>query len=59
MAFIILKHTNIQGTPRTIIVNDSEGIPMEFDSLDSAQKLAELFQANTTSGNIYEVKELK
>jgi hypothetical protein len=40
-------------------VNDSEGIPMEFDSLDYALKLAELFQANTTSGNIYEVKEIK
>jgi hypothetical protein len=32
---------------------------MEFDSLDYATKLAELFQANTASGNIYEVKELK
>ena len=59
MPYIILKHTNIQGTPRTILVNDSEGISMEFDSLDYAQKLAELFQANTTSGNIYEVKEIK
>jgi len=59
MPYVIFKHTNIQGTPRTIIVNDSEGIPMEFDSLDYAQKLAELFQANTASGNVYEVKELK
>jgi len=59
MAYIILKHTEIQGTPRTIIVNDSEGIPMEFESADAALKLAELFQANTTSGNIYEVKQLK
>jgi hypothetical protein len=59
MAYIILKHTQIQGTPRTIIVNDSEGIPMEFESADAAISLAELFQANTTSGNIYEVKELK
>jgi len=59
MAYIILKHTKIQGTPRTIIVNDSEGIPMEFESADAALKLAELFQANTTSGNIYEVKQLK
>jgi hypothetical protein len=59
MAYIILKHTQIQGTPRTIIVNDSEGIPMEFESADAALKLAELFQANTTSGNIYEVKQLK
>ena len=59
MPYIILKHTTIQGTPRTILVNDSEGIPMEFESADAATKLAELFQANTTSGNIYEVKELK
>jgi hypothetical protein len=59
MPYIILKHTQIQGTPRTIIVNDSEGIPMEFESADAAVKLAEIFQANTTSGNIYEVKEIK
>jgi hypothetical protein len=59
MPYIILKHTQLQGISRTIIVNDSEGIPMEFDSLDYATKLAELFQANTTSGNIYEIKELK
>ena len=59
MAYIILKHTQLQGTPRTIIVNDSEGIPMEFESADAALKLAELFQANTTSGNLYEVKQLK
>jgi len=58
MAFIILKHTKLQGNPRTILVNDNEGIPMEFESADAALKLAELFQANTTSGNIYEVKEL-
>ena len=59
MPYVILKHTTIQGTPRTILVNDNEGIAMEFDSLDYATKLAELFQANTASGNIYEVKELK
>jgi hypothetical protein len=59
MAYIILKHTQLQGIPRTIIVNDSEGIPMEFESADAAVKLAEIFQANTTSGNIYEVKEIK
>jgi hypothetical protein len=59
MAYVIFKHTQLQGIPRTIIVNDSEGIPMEFESVDAATKLAELFQANTTSGNIYEVKQLK
>ena len=59
MPFMILKYTQIQGTPRTIIVNDSEGIPMEFESADAALKLAEIFQANTTSGNLYEVKQIK
>ena len=59
MAYVIFKHTNLQGIPRTILVNDSEGIPMEFESADAALKLAEIFQANTTSGNIYEVKQIK
>ena len=59
MPFIIHKHTTINGSPRTILVNDSEGIPMEFTTFESASKLAELFQANSTSGNIYEIKELK
>ena len=59
MPYVILKHTIIQGISRTILVNDNEGIPMEFDSLDYALKLTELFQANTTSGNTYEVKEIK
>jgi hypothetical protein len=59
MPYVIFKHTQIQGTPRTIIVNDSEGIPMEFESADAALKLAEIFRANSTSGNVYEVKQLK
>jgi hypothetical protein len=59
MPYIILKHTTINGSPRTILVNDSEGICMEFTTFESAAKLAELFQANSTSGNIYEIKELK
>jgi hypothetical protein len=59
MPYIILKHTTINGSPRTILVNDSEGISMEFTTFESASKLAELFQANSTSGNIYEIKELK
>ena len=59
MPYIILKHTTINGIARTILVSDSEGIPMEFMTSEGASKLAELFQANTTSGNIYEIKELK
>jgi hypothetical protein len=59
MPYVILKHTIIQDISRTILVNDSEGIPMEFQSADAALKLAELFQANTISGNLYEVKQLK
>ena len=59
MPYIILKHTTINGSPRTILVNDSEGICMEFMTFEGASKLAELFQANSTSGNIYEIKELK
>lgn len=39
-------------------VNDSEGIPMEFDTIEEAQQVADLFQANTTHNSIYLVKRV-
>ena len=39
-------------------VNDSEGMPMEFDTPEQAQQIADLFQANTTHNSIYVVKRV-
>jgi hypothetical protein len=58
MAYIILKHTDFFGQKKVVIVNDSEGEPIEYETLEQAQKIAELFQNNTTHGSVYEVKEI-
>lgn len=56
MAYVILKY--IDGGDRTVMVNDSEGIAIEFETLAEAQKIADLFQNNTTHGSKYEVKKI-
>ena len=38
-------------------VNDSEGLPVEWDSKEEAQRIAELFQQNSTHGYFYKVIE--
>jgi len=55
MSYVILKHN--PNNPHIIIVNDSEGIPMEWDDPNDAIKMAEIFQANSTHNCTYEVKE--
>ena len=35
------------------LVNDSEGIPMEWETYDEAKKIADLFQSNTVHGYTY------
>ena len=49
----VLKTQNGSGH----LVNDSEGIPMEWDTYEQAKAVAELFQANTTHDSKYEVKK--
>ncbi len=58
MAFVILKETMFMNQKFTILVNDSEGIPMEFETFEGAEKIAKLFESNSMSGNKYSVKEL-
>lgn len=55
MAYVILKQS--PNSKHIVIVNDSEGIPMEFDTHEEALKIAELFQANTTHNSTYEIKK--
>jgi hypothetical protein len=58
MPYVILKHTDINGQRRTILVNDVEGIPMEWDDILNAEHIANLFQTNTTHDSVYEVKKI-
>lgn len=36
-------------------VNDSEGIPMEWDSFEQADQIAKLFEQNSKHGYTYKV----
>lgn len=52
--FRILKDCN----QKLYWVNDSEGIPMEFEIHEEAKKLKDLFQNNTTHNSKYEVVKI-
>ena len=58
MKYLIFKETNLNGKPMTILVNDSEGIPMEFDNFEVADKTAKLFEVNSHVGSKYTVKQI-
>ncbi len=58
MPFIILKHTEWLGEKKTIIVNDSEGEPIEYETFEQAEKIRDLFQHNTTHNSFYEIRQI-
>ncbi len=59
MPYVVFKEGNLLGKQMTVLVNDSEGIAMEFETFDDAQKIASLFESNSTQGNKYYVKEIR
>jgi hypothetical protein len=59
MPYVVIKHNkDSKGNPSTILINDPEGIAYEFETHEKAQKVADLFQKNTTHGSVYEVKKM-
>jgi hypothetical protein len=59
MSYVIFKEGSLDGKKITVLVNDSEGIAIEFETFESAQNTAELFENNSLSGNKYFVKEVR
>lgn len=56
MRFVILKFNPMAKC--TVLVNDSEGIPMEYDTEESAQKMADIFTANSSHNCTYKVVKM-
>jgi glutaredoxin len=57
--YIIIKHIkNNRGISVPVILIDSQNEIMEFESEKEATELKTLFQANSDSGHIYEVKRI-
>jgi hypothetical protein len=58
MSFVIFKETTMMNRKLTVLVNDSEGISMEFETFEQAEKIAKLFESNSLLGNKYTVKQI-
>ena len=61
--FVIIKHvkTNnnrILGKKLPVILLNVETEIWEFDTIDEAEKMKDIFQINSDSGHVYEVKKI-
>ena len=54
--YVILKKT--RNVKHTFLVNDDEGIPMEFELKEDAEKFAEIFRKNSVNGSVYTVRRI-
>ena len=58
MYFIIKYIKNNNGVEMPVLIVDTHSEVLEFNTLEEAEKVKELFQANTYSGYRYEVKKV-
>ena len=58
MGFIIIKHIYGERSRLPVVLLDGLGEVMEFSTEESASEMCELFQMNTDSGHVYEVKKI-
>ena len=57
--YVIVKHVKTQVNRKLpVIMLDTQGEVWEFDNKDKAQEMTNIFNANTDSGHIYEVKKV-
>jgi hypothetical protein len=57
--YVILKHIkNKTNKVLPVILVDNQSEILEFDSLDEAEKMRDIFQKNSDSGYKYEVKKI-
>jgi hypothetical protein len=58
MYFIIKYIKNNNGVEMPVLIVDTHSEVLEFNTIEEAEKVKELFQANTDSGYRYEVKKV-
>lgn len=58
--YVIIKHIKMQDnkTRVPVILLDSQGEILEFDSQKSAEEMRDIFELNSDSGHKYEVKKI-
>ena len=58
MKYIILKQIKNEEVKLPVVLIDSLGEVLEFEDLQEAEKTRDLFQKNTDSGHLYEIKKI-
>lgn len=58
MGYIIIKHINGERSRLPVVLLDTLAEVMEFETEIDAKEMCDLFQMNTDSGHIYEVKKI-
>lgn len=56
--YLITKKIKFNGVDLTVIIFDDQNEIMEFDTYEDAEKMRKLFQINSDSQHIYEVKKI-
>lgn len=56
--YFITKKIKYNNTDLTVIMFDDQNEIMEFDTHQEAEKMRKLFQVNSDSQHIYEVKKI-
>ena len=58
--YVIIKHIKMNDNKKRVpvIILNSESEILEFDTLENAEKMREIFELNSDSGHVYEVKKI-
>lgn len=57
--WVIIKYIkNKKGSALPVILLDSNGEVLEFDSQNDAKKMKDLFELNSDSGHKYDIKKI-
>jgi hypothetical protein len=56
--YLITKKMKYNDTDLTVIIFDTQNEIMEFDTYEEAEKMRKVFQVNSDSQHVYEVKKI-
>jgi hypothetical protein len=58
--YVIVKHIKMNDNKKRVpvIILNSESEILEFETFESAEKMREIFELNSDSGHVYEVKKI-
>ena len=56
--YLITKKVKYNGSDLTVIIFDTQNEIMEFESFEEAENMRTIFQINSDSQHIYEVKKI-